>query len=200
MDQASETSEQHTSVEEMPRLTEQNVDNNLVQTILKEINSAQSAQSAENNKMPNLNQQPSTHHQPSFQQIPSNIQFQVPNEMHADIPRDYQHELPKQGYPMNLGSHDYSNPQFNMNPYLYNQKMMEIINNEETIFNKLTKHLKETFIVLFLFILLSCETTRSACATNIPKLGNSDKTLNMFGTILLSIIYGIVFICIKQFM
>lgn len=199
MDQASETSEQHTSVEEMPRLTEQNVDNNLVQTILKEINSAQTA-NAENNQMPNHNQQIPPTHQPSFQQIPSNIQFQVPNEMQADIPRDYQHELPKQGYPMNLGSQEYNNPQFNMNPYLYNQKMMEIINNEETIFNKLTKHLKETFIVLFLFILLSCETTRSACATNIPKLGNSDKTLNMFGTILLSIIYGIIFICIKQFM
>lgn len=199
MDQASETSEQHTTGEEIPKLTEQNVDNNLVQTILKEINSAQTA-NAENNQVPNLNQQMPQMHQPSFQQIPSNIQFQLPTDLQGEIPREYQQELPKQGFPTNLNSPEYSNPNFNMNPYLYNQKMMEIINNEDTIFNKLTKHLKETFIVLFLFILLSCETTRSACATNIPKLGNSDKTLNIFGTILLSVIYGIIFICIKQFM
>ena len=45
MDQISETSEQPPAVEDFPKLTEQNVDNNLVQTILKEINNAQSVNS-----------------------------------------------------------------------------------------------------------------------------------------------------------
>lgn len=196
MDQASENSDHPTIIDDLPKLAEQNVDNNLVQTILKEINNAQGVNS-ETMQHPQVSQQ-----QHTYQQIPSNVQFQMPQELPSEIPREFQREFPKQVHPMQVNSPDYINSggAYNMQPYLYNQKMMDIINNEDTIFNKLTKHLKETFIVLFLFVLLSCETTRAACAANIPKLGNSNKSLNLFGTILLSVIYGIIYICLKQFM
>lgn len=195
MDQISETSEHTQGVEDLPKLTEQNVDNNLVQTILKEINNAQSMNSETAPSSQSSQSAPPTH---AYQQIPSNVHFQMPQEIPSEIPR----EFAKQQRPMQMNSPDYMNSGglYNMQPYLYNQKMMDIINNEDTIFNKLTKHIKETFIVLLLFVLLSCETTRSACAINIPKLGNTNKSLNLFGTILLSVIYGIIYICMKQFM
>ena len=193
MDQVSENSDHPSTIDDLPKLAEQNVDNNLVQTILKEINNAQ-AINAEQAHAPQVSQQHQT-----YQQIPSNVQFQMPQQ---DGPSEYPREFQKQVHPMQVTPSDYINSggPYNMQPYLYNQKMMDIINNEDTIFNKLTKHIKETFIVLLLFVVLSCETTRAACAANIPKLGNDNKSLNLFGTILLSVIYGIIYICLKQFM
>ena len=77
--------------------------------------------------------------------------------------------------------------------------MLDIIEGDNSIYNKLTKHLKETTFVVLLFVLLSCESLRTACANNIPKLNTTDDKLNIWGTILLSIIYGILYIGFRQF-
>tara|TARA_B100001248_G_scaffold262526_1_gene259124 strand:- start:4215 stop:4823 length:609 start_codon:yes stop_codon:yes gene_type:complete len=177
---------------------EPNVDNNLVQTILKEINNAGPNNSNE-----------------SFQTTPQQMHAGIGNPanqppeyyvQHPPIASGYmppmmgQHGSPQQGPPQFENQQQYQqNPMYNMQPNLYNQQMMDIINSEESVFNKLTKHLKETVIFMLLFILLSCETTRSACANHIPKLGTDTNSLNMFGTTLLAVIFGIIFAGIKQF-
>ena len=177
---------------------EPNVDNNLVQTILKEINNAGPNNSNE-----------------SFQTTPQQMHAGIGNPanqspeyyvQHPPIASGYmpammgQHASPQQGPPQFENQQQYQqNPMYNMQTNLYNQQMMDIINSEESVFNKLTKHLKETVIFMLLFILLSCETTRSACANHIPKLGTDTNSLNMFGTTLLAVIFGIIFAGIKQF-
>ena len=77
--------------------------------------------------------------------------------------------------------------------------MIDIIDGEDSIYTKLTKHLKETTFVVILFILLSCDNFRTSCAKNIPKLNTSTGSLNIWGTVLLSLIYGLLYIGFRQF-
>ena len=167
--------------------TQQTIDNNLVQTILKEINNAQATAPEETSGSPYI-----PNHQPQQTNLSPEIykQYGVPYQggLHPGMVHQMRPEQLQQMQNPNM-----------QDQHMYNSQIMDIIN-EDTLYNRLTKHIKETIIIMCLFVLLSCESVRSACATNIPKLGTEDNSLNMFGTVLLSVFFGLTYIIIKQFM
>ena len=96
------------------------------------------------------------------------------------------------------------NPQINQQQYQqqYPQINKPLLNNyldSSTFFDRIVNHLKETIFVICLFILFTCDYVRNGISTAIPSLANENKNINILGTVLFSIIYGMVYICFRQF-
>ena len=168
----------------------QHINNDLVQTILKEINTAQ--QTEEIKQLPINSQQ---------QYIPLNVEqppeiYKQQPIINVDPSQYHQQQHHQQHHHHNQLQQQYYQ-QYQQQPQIH-QSVMDIINNDDNVYNRITRHLKDTIIIMLLFILFSCENTRSSCASSVPRLSNNDS-LNIFGTIILSFILGIVYISIKQF-
>jgi hypothetical protein len=204
-------------IQELQNLSLNNdIDNTLVQTIINEMNNA-------NNKDPNIshpipvlhsnignpaNNKPENYIQPNTINEQNILNNQIPPHLNPNLVKQMnphmQQQIPPHLNPqMEQQIPPHLQNQLNMNPdlnnYMYNQNMIDIMNNENSIYTKLSKHLKETIFVVILFMLLSCESLRTACAKNIPKLNTEDGNLNMWGTTLLSVIYGLIYIGGRQF-
>jgi len=194
----------------------QQINNDLVQTILKEINTAQQTEEIKQDSslshqqqqyIPlNMEQQPEVYREMPIihsDQLKYSQSHNSQHPQHPQHPQHHQHHQHNQHHHHHQHNQHHQHHQHHQEQY-YNQQpqihqsVIDIINNDDNVYNRITRHLKDTIIIMLLFILLSCESTRSSCANCLPKFSN-DGGLNVFGTTILSFILGIVYICIKQF-
>ena len=191
---------------------EESIDSNLVQTILKEINEAKDINDNDDDVSSNKHLG-----MPPMHYTSSNISPEIYKQQQMSFNSQMNPQInPQMNSQMNSQINSQINPQMNpqMNPHLYSQMnpqfnsksnsqindpLLNNFTNYNTFFDKTINHLKETIFVICLFVLFNCDYVRASISNTIPSLANDNKNINILGTVLLSIIYGMLYICFRQF-
>lgn len=155
------------------------IDNNLVQTILNEINAVKKREQVEE-----VREIPQIHSQINSNYIPSQAQFN-----------------PSQLQPGQVQFNPMVHEQYTqqITPEAYNSHLTSLINNDNTVINRFVKNVRD--MVLFMILLIVFSYCSNSVAANMPIFAtDSDKTLNLLGISLISFIMSLLYIVIKQFM